>query len=59
MNTTITVEQRLPDKIRNLSSEKVIEVENFIDFLYQQQTDSDKNLTLVATQLSEVSFSEV
>ena len=59
MNTTITVEQRLPDKIRNLSSEKVIEVENFIDFLYQQQTDSDKNLTLVATQLSEASFSKV
>ena len=59
MSTTIKVEQRLLDKICKLSSEKIVEVEDFIDFLYQQQTDSDKNLTLVATQLSEVSFSKV
>ena len=59
MSTTIKVEQRLLDKICKLSSEKIVEVEDFIDFLYQQQTDSDKNLTLVATQLSEASFSKV
>ena len=59
MSTKITFEQRLLDKIRKLSSEKIVEVEDFIDFLYQQQTDSDKNLTLVATQLSEASFSKV
>ncbi len=59
MNTTITVEQRLIDKIRKLSSEKVIEVEDFIDFLYQRQTDSDQNLTIAATTVSEASFAKI
>ena len=59
MNTTVTVEQRLLDKIRQLSSEKIIEVEDFIDFLYQRQNDSDHNLTITAAQLSEASFSKV
>lgn len=34
--TTITFEQRLLNKIRKLTSEKVIEVVDFIDFLYQR-----------------------
>jgi len=59
MSNTITVEQRLLDKIRKLSSEKVIEVEDFIDFLYQRQTNSDQNLTIAAIKLSETSFSKV
>lgn len=59
MSNTITVEQRLLDKIRKLSSEKVLEVEDFIDFLYQRQTNSDQNLTIAATKLSEASFSKV
>ena len=59
MNTTITVEQRLIDKIRKLSSEKVIEVEDFIDFLYQRQTDSDQNLNIAATTVSEASFAKI
>lgn len=59
MSTTITVEQRLLDKIRKLSSEKVIEVEDFIDSLYQRQTDYDQNLTIAAAQVSEVSFAKV
>ena len=59
MITTITVEQRLLDKIRKLSSEKVIEVEDFIDFLYQRQTDSDQNLTIAANKVSEASFLKV
>jgi len=59
MSTTITVEQRLLDKIRQLSSEKIVEVEDFIDFLYQRQNDSDHNLTITAAQLSEASFSKV
>ena len=59
MNTTITVEQRLIDKIRKMSSEKVIEVEDFIDFLYQRQTDSDQNLTIAATTVSEASFAKI
>ena len=59
MSTKITFEQRLLDKIRKLSDEKVIEVEDFIDFLYQRQTDSDQNLVMAATKLSEASFSKV
>ena len=59
MNTTITVEQRLLDKIRNLSYDKIIEVEDFIDFLYQRQTDSEQNLVIAATKISEASFSKV
>ena len=59
MITTTTVEQRLLDKIRKLSSEKVIEVEDFIDFLYQRQTDSDQNLTIAANKVSEASFLKV
>ena len=59
MSTTIKVEQRLLDKICKLSSEKIIEVEDFIDFLYQRQTDSDQNLTIAATKVSEASFSKV
>ena len=59
MSTKITFEQRLLDKIRKLSDEKVIEVEDFIDFLYQRQTDSDQHLVMAATKLSEASFSKV
>jgi hypothetical protein len=59
INMTITVEERLLDKIRKLSSEKIIEVEDFIDFLYQPQNDSDRNLARAATKLSEASFSKV
>lgn len=59
MNSTITVEQRLLKKIRNLSSDKIIEVEEFIDFLYQRQTNSEQNLVMNAAKLSEASFSKV
>jgi hypothetical protein len=59
MSTTIIVEQRLLEKIRKLTSEKVIEVEDFIDFLYQRQTNSDQKLTIAATKVSEASFSKV
>ena len=43
MSTTITVEQRLLHKIRKLLSEKVIEVEDFIDFLYNVRPIQTKN----------------
>jgi hypothetical protein len=59
MNSTITVEQRLLEKIRNLSSDKITEVEDFIDFLYQRQTNSEQNLVMAAAKLSEASFSKV
>jgi peptide subunit release factor 1 (eRF1) len=59
MSLNIPVEQRLLEKIRQLPSEKVIEVEDFIDFLYQRQTDSDHDLSFIATKLSEASFSKI
>ncbi len=58
MNTTL-VEQRLIEKIRQLSSPRIVEIEDFIDFLYQREHQSDDNLTLAATKLSEASFSQV
>ncbi len=58
MNTNL-VEQRLIEKICKLSSTKIIEIEDFIDFLYQRENQSNNNLTLVATKLSESTFSKV
>ncbi|AFY75367.1 Protein of unknown function (DUF2281) [Synechococcus sp. PCC 7502] len=59
MNNSITVEQRLLEKIRKLPSDKIIEIEDFVDFLYQRETESDKNLVYEATKLSENSFSKI
>jgi hypothetical protein len=59
MNRSITVEKRSLDKICKLTSDKIIEVEDFIDFIYPRQTDSDQNLSIAATKLSEASFSKV
>jgi hypothetical protein len=59
MNTNL-VEQRLIEKIRQLSSPRIMEIEDFIDFLYQREHQSDDaNLTLAATKLSEAAFSQV
>lgn len=44
-------EQRLLEKIRQLPPERISEVEDFIDFLYQR--NADRSLTLVAAKLSE------
>ncbi len=58
MNANI-VEQRLIEKIRKLSSTRIIEIEDFIDFLSEREDRSDANLTLAASKLSEASFSKV
>ena len=54
-----TIEQRLLAKIRKLSATKVVEIEDFIDFLYERESQSDANLTLAATKLSEATFAKV
>ncbi|WP_373538535.1 toxin-antitoxin system, antitoxin component, Xre family protein [Chamaesiphon sp.] len=56
---TDTIEQRLLAKIRKLSATKVVEIEDFIDFLYEREIQSDANLTLSATKLSEATFAKV
>jgi hypothetical protein len=58
MNANI-VEQRLIEKIRKLSSTRIVEIEDFIDFLSQRESQSDTSLTLAASKLSEAAFSKV
>ena len=58
MNANI-VEQRLIEKIRKLSLTRIVEIEDFIDFLAQREERSDANLTLAASKLSEAAFSKV
>ncbi len=58
-NVKITPEKQkiLIMKIGNLSSERITEVEDFIDFLLQK--DEDRLLTQAASKLSEDSFQKV
>ena len=57
MPTDATQIQTLMEKIRVLPPEKVVEVEDFVDFLCQR--DQDRRLTQAATKLSEASFQKV
>jgi hypothetical protein len=58
MNTNL-VEQRLIEKIRKLSSTRVTEIEDFVDFLYQRENQTENSLTLAAIKLSESTFAKV
>jgi hypothetical protein len=58
MNANI-VEQRLIENIRKLSSTRIVEIEDFIDFLSEREDRSDANLTLAASKLSESVFARV
>jgi len=57
MKITLQQEQSLVEKIRSLSPERVAEVEDFVNFLYQR--DLDRHLTQAATRLSEDVFQKV
>ena len=50
-------EQKLLDKIRSLPPEKAAEVEDFIDFLSQRE--SDRELARAASRISEDAFAKV
>jgi hypothetical protein len=50
-------EQILIEKIRTLTPERIAEVEDFVDFLRQQNVD--RLLTQAAAKLSENSFQKV
>jgi hypothetical protein len=58
MNADI-VEQRLIEKIRKLSSTRIVEIEDFIDFLAQRESQPDANLTTASAKLSEASFAKI
>jgi len=51
-------EQRLLEKIRKLPFDKIVELENFIDFLYQR-SNSSQALVSTSTKLSEASFAKI
>jgi hypothetical protein len=51
MTPSTSTEQRLLEKIRNLPTEKIVEVEDFVDFLMQR--GADRALTRAAAQMSE------
>ena len=50
-------DKSLIDKIRSLPPEKLVEVEDFVDFLTMR--DEDRLVTHAATKLSEDSFRQV
>ena len=50
-------DKSLIDKIRSLPPEKLVEVEDFVDFL--KMRDEDRLVTYAATKLSEDSFRQV
>ena len=50
-------DKSLIDKIRSLPPEKLVEVEDFVDFL--KMRDEDRLVTHAATKLSEESFRQV
>ena len=51
-------EQRILEKIRKLPFDKIVELENFIDFLYQRSNTSQAIVT-TSTKLSEASFAKI
>jgi hypothetical protein len=50
-------EQRILEKIRKLPFDIIVELENFIDFLYQRPNPS-QDLVTTSTKLSEASFAK-
>ena len=57
MGPTNDAEQKLLEKIKRLPPEKAAEVEDFVDFLSQRE--SERELARAATRLSEDAFAKV
>jgi hypothetical protein len=53
MNTNL-VEQRLIEKIRQLSSPRIVEIEDFIDFLYQRESQEQLSIDRTAPSTNEI-----
>lgn len=56
-NITQTQVTQIVEKLQRLSPERIVEVEDFIDFL--KQRDDDRYLTQAAMAASEASFQRV
>ena len=55
---TKAYEQTLLEKLRQLAPERVVEVENFVDFLAQRQAEEHR-LAHAASRLAEPAFAHV
>lgn len=51
-------EQALLEKLRHLPPEQVVEVEHFVDFLAQRQSE-ERRLTQAASQVAEPAFARI
>jgi CHAD domain-containing protein len=51
-------EQALLEKLRHLPPEQMVEVEHFVDFLAQRQTEA-RRLTQAASQVAEPAFAKI
>ncbi|GBO52605.1 hypothetical protein APA_274 [Pseudanabaena sp. lw0831] len=58
IQSDVKSEQRLLEKIRKLPFDKIVELENFIDFLYQRP-NSSQALVTTSTKLSESCFTKI
>jgi hypothetical protein len=58
IQSDVKSEQRILEKIRKLPFDKIVELENFIDFLYQRSNSSQDRIT-ASTKLSEASFAKI
>ena len=58
IQSDVKSEQRLLEKIRKLPFDKIVELENFIDLLYQR-SNSSQALVTTSTKLSEASFAKI
>jgi len=59
MGPSNDAEQKLLEKIKRLPPEKAAEVEDFVDFLSQRESDRERELARAATRLSEDAFAKV
>lgn len=55
----LEIEQRLLAKIRRLPANRILQVEDFIDFLNDRDLKSDQDLIHSAAKLAEPSFAKV
>ena len=58
IQTDVKSEQRILEEIRKLPFDKIVELENFIDLLYQR-SNSSQVLVTTPTKLSEASFAKI
>jgi hypothetical protein len=55
----LELEQRLIEKIRKMPIQRILEVEDFIDFLNHHDDQATSSLTQAAAEVAEPSFAKV